>query len=219
VYVPVFDREIGTGLWPGNLKKYKINENGVLLDADNNPALDNTTKALLDEAKDLWATTDSTDAIRSGGAANKIVPGVNRKVYTDNGTDEILITTNIPNIDFGLTDSTEDTNLKADLVTFIRGTDPSDNSARNHMGDIIHSKPVQLSYNPLDEDDVTNGTEAYAYMPRELLKNINKQYSQSATDHIYGVDGPITLWLDESNSSPLKVGNGILDSGWFKKRR
>ena len=67
----------------------------------------------------------------------------------------------------------------------------------------------------------SDGTEAFAYMPRELIKNIKNQYNKTiTTKHIYGVDAPVTLWIDESYQSDAtntdadvkKIGNGILDA-------
>ena len=229
VYIPVFDRS--NTLWPGNLKKYKI-VNNVLTDADNKPALDPATNALLDDARDLWSAVASTDSIKSGGAANKINPST-RNILSDNGTNLISLSNSIPNADFGLSPSAADTAYKDDLVTFIKGTNLSDGTDRNHMGDIIHSKPVQLSIaggrkvifvgsnegylhainDYALESDARNGTEAFAYMPNELLKNIRNQQSGVALpNHIYGVDGEITVWLDESaNSNTSQVGNNVLD--------
>ena len=230
VYVPVFDRS--SSLWPGNLKKFRL-VNGVLTDADGNAALDPLSNGLLETARDLWSdNTPSVDAIRSGGIANKINP-TTRNVLTDNGTALVDLTNALPNEDFGLdNNSAADTALKDDLVTFIKGTNPTDNTVRNHVGDIIHSKPVQLSYaggrniifvgsnegylhainDYASVTDARNGTEAFAYMPNELLDNIKDQFSGAALpNHIYGVDSPITIWLDESGSA--NAGNNVLDSG------
>lgn len=228
VYIPVFDRS--STIWPGNLKKYKV-VNGVLTDADNKPALD-ASNALLDDARDLWSTVVSTDSIKSGGAANKIDPST-RNTLTDNGTNLVSLSNTVPNADFDLSTSAADTAYKDELVAFIKGTNPNNNTVRNHMGDIIHSKPVQLTFasgrktifvgsnegylhainDYASETDARNGTEAFAYMPNELLKNIKNQYSGVALPkHIYGVDGEITVWLDESaNANKLEVGNNVLD--------
>ncbi|KAG1694655.1 hypothetical protein GQR58_006656 [Nymphon striatum] len=81
VYIPMFDRK-GV-VWPGNLKKYQI-ENGVLKDADGNAATD-SDGTLLKTARDLWSSVASEDAVKSGGAANKIVPS-SRNVFTDDGS-------------------------------------------------------------------------------------------------------------------------------------
>lgn len=229
VYLPVFDRS--TNLWPGNLKKYKL-VNGILVDADNNPALD-ANNALLPTARDLWSANPSTDVVESGGAANKIVP-TTRNIYTDDGNNNRIDLSNaIDNDKFGLGTSAADTTYKDDLVKFIKGQNPSDDSVRNHMGDIIHSKPVQLELaggrkiifvgtnegylhainDYADESNVNNGTEAFAYMPQELLKKIKDQYEGTpSTSHNYGVDGLITVWIDESANTTIgEIGNGIVD--------
>ncbi len=120
------------------------------------------------------------------------------------------------------------------LINFIKGNN-LDGTPRYHMGDIIHSKPLQLHiaggrniifvgsnegylHAINDYDDVTNannGTEAFAYMPSELLSNIDRQFKGNLTTsgHMYGVDGPVTLWIDETNSTDYsKVGNSVLDT-------
>ena len=228
-YVPVFDRD--GRVWPGNLKKYKL-ENGKLIDANGNAAVD-SAGVLLNEAKDYWATADSTNSITSGGAANKINPSarMSGKMLTDNGVSLISLA-NADINDFGLANT--ETAQKAELIKYISGVNPSDDSVRNHMGDIIHSRPVQLQLTGgrkivfigsnegflhaiNDYDDLANtnsGTEAFAYMPQELLKNIKDQYgSHVLSSHIYGVDSEITLWIDDSANSNLNQrNNGVLES-------
>ena len=228
VYIPVFDRA-GT-LWPGNLKKFKL-VNGVLTDANNIAAV-NGSGELLKTAKDLWATTASDDAIRSGGAANMIPDPSSRTVYTDNdqsGTSASLQTLNDSVSKTLLGNAGMSGSDREDLIDFIKGENP-DGTTRHHMGDIIHSKPVQLvrdnagtlekyifvgtNEGYLHAINDADGSEEFAFMPSELLKNIEPQYTNAATtNHIYGVDGAITLWIDESNSIGDKVGNSVLDSG------
>ncbi|MEH6455499.1 MAG: PilC/PilY family type IV pilus protein [Cocleimonas sp.] len=229
VYIPVFDSS--GALWPGNLKKYKL-VNGILVDADNTAALD-ADNALLATARDFWSPDASNDVITSGGAANKINP-TTRVVKTDNGTSLIDLNSSIGNASFGLSmTAAEQTVRKPILIKYIRGTNPTDDTPRNHMGDIIHSKPVQLEIaggrkiifvgsnegflhainDYSTESDTRNGTEAFAYMPSELLKNINVQYEGiPSTNHTYGVDGLITVWIDErANTNLSQVGNKVLD--------
>lgn len=215
VYVPVFDKKSGV-VWPGNLKKFK-RKNGKLYDADDNPATDNLGQ-LKDQARDYWSTTASTNAIKSGGFANLIDP-VKRangavKVYTDNGFNGVSagftpLNKMLSNAKFGATVTTAH---KQKLVKFILGENNA-GGARHHMGDIIHSKPVYLSYGAkkvlyvgtnegyLHAIDAKTGEEIFAYMPSSLLKNIDKQYKNEALpEHLYGVDGPITIWHDDKNS-------------------
>ena len=237
VYIPVFDR--GTGVWPGNLKKFKL-VNGILTDANDLPAL-SPENALLPTAKDLWSTSDSTDVIKSGGAANKIDPLSRRSGVKTMKTNNIAGTSIMSLVDaandaFGTGITTAE---KANLVKYISGTNPADDTARNHMGDIIHSKPVQLQFagaspntgrkiifvgtnegflHAINDSHVegaaSNGTEAFSFMPRELLKNIKPQYENTpSASHRYGVDGLITVWIDESanTNNPHQVGNGLVD--------
>lgn len=223
VYVPVFDKE--GAVWPGNLKKYQL-IGGVLSDADGNPAVD-SEGALLATARDLWSAVPSTDAIKSGGVANNLNPNT-RNIKTDNGSAMVTLDNGIANSEFGITGTGVAENaLKNDLVKFIKGINPADDTVRYHMGDILHSKPTQLVKSDgsktifvgtnegyLHAIKDSDGTELFAYMPQELLPNIKKQYEKSASNgHIYGVDGPLTLWLDERNSTADKFGNGVLDSG------
>ena len=225
VYLPVFDR--ANTVWPGNLKKYRL-VNGVLTDAEGNAAVDASGK-LLASARDYWSAVASSDAIRSGGAANKIDPAT-RKIYTDNnntGTSANLQVLNNSVDKVLLGNGSMSDSDRNNLIDFIRG-EKLDGSSRNHMGDIIHSKPVQLhiaggrnvifagsNEGYLHAINDADGTEAFAYMPSELLKNIDPQFNNTASpNHIYGVDSPITLWLDESASTiAANIGNGILDSG------
>ena len=228
VYIPVFDKD-GV-VWPGNLKKYKLNADGELVGFNDVVAVD-ANGALLANVRDLWSTVDSTDVIRSGGAANKINP-TSRNIKTDNGTAIVALNDSVSNTDFG---ATVDSVLKVELIKYIKGFNPDD-TPRYHMGDIIHSKPVQLIKSGTTSDTKTifvgtnegflhgfndaDGTELFAYMPSELLPNIQKQYTKAATNgHIYGVDGPITLWIDETStkSNPVLYGNGKLDDAYGEK--
>ena len=218
VYVPMFDRR--GDVWPGNLKKYKLVD-GDLKSSDGVTSALDSNGQILNDSIDYWSAAAGVDSVTSGGAANQINP-TTRVIKTDNASGLINLDDSIANQAFGL-DSTQDA-LKTDLVKYIRGFN-ADDTPRNHMGSIIHSIPVQLEYADgsklifvgtnegyLHAINDSDGSEAYAYMPRKLLRNIKRQYSgSSALDgYIYGVDSPITVWIDES-SSPEK--NGILDAG------
>lgn len=219
VYLPVFDRSFGP-LWTGNLKKYKRSlTDGRLIDADQKDATD-LLGTLKHTARDFWSVTASISSVKSGGVANMIDPAT-RKAFTDNGANGLsanLITLNnsIPNGKFG---PAVNTAYKKKLVDFILG-EKADGTPRHHMGDIIHSKPIHLSYGAkkvlfvgtnegyLHAFDETSGKELFAFMPSDLLKNIDTQYRNDAADtHVYGVDGEITLHHDDANH------NMIVDGG------
>ena len=210
VYVPVFMKS-GGSFWKGNLKKYKLS-GGELYGKNNTKATD-AAGNLLSDVGDLWATsTTSTSVTESGGAANKINPST-RHVYTDNGSALINIS--------GITASQVGVSSAElpKLISFIRGENAS-GAPRHYMGEIIHSKPVQLMTGSGSESVVFVGTnegflhaiksstgeELFAYMPKELLKNIKPQFYKTALEsHLYGVDAKITVSDDNQN--------GIQESG------
>lgn len=229
VYLPIFEGD-GSPRWSGNLKKFK-RQSGVLKDANGDIATD-ASGQILKTAKDYWADSAATmsHAVKSGGFANKIDP-VRRKsgatpVYTDNGSSGVgasLISLNssLNNslFDDNNSSTSVDTAYKTKLVNFILG-EASDGTARHHMGDILHSKPIFVSYGSqkvlyvgtnegyLHAINESSGEEIFAFMPSKLLKNIDAQYRNNSDDkHKYGVDGPITFWHDDTNH------NGDVDSG------
>lgn len=103
------------------------------------------------------------------------------------------------------------------LINFIRGIDV-DGSVRYHLGDMLHSEPLVVTYVPSKDDntkeqyifvgtnegylhafDTQTGEEMFAFMPKELLKNIEPQYSNLDGNHLYGVDGSISYWQDKQS--------------------
>ncbi len=81
--------------------------------------------------------------------------------------------------------------------------------ARKHMGDMLHSEPVVITYDDnrqyifaatnegyLHAFDTSNGEEMWAFMPKELLGNIHPQFVGTG-DHVYGVDGQISYFTDK----------------------
>jgi Tfp pilus tip-associated adhesin PilY1 len=218
VYLPVFKKALGPR-WQGNLKKFK-QVDGKLVDANNKNIFDTNGK-LLASAQDFWATSAGTDFVTSGGAANKIKPST-RNVLTDDGGALVPLTAaNVSATDLGVAST-----KVAELINFVQGKNAS-GTPRHTMGDIIHSKPVFVPNLGLANEGIifigTNegfvhainakdGTEAFAYMPSELLKNIKTLHADDSDDkHPYGVDSEITVWdqrydkLDLSSKASKKV--------------
>jgi hypothetical protein len=101
------------------------------------------------------------------------------------------------------------------LIDFIRGENP-DKTTRYHMGDMLHSDPLVVTYSTAKSEqgkqqyifvgtnegylhafDTTTGEEKFAFMPKELLKNIEPQYYNLDGNHLYGIDGSISHWQDK----------------------
>ena len=237
VYVPMFDRR-NSAVWPGNLKKFKINEvsgKRVIQDKNNTNAVTELGE-ITDTAIDFWSTSttaapDGKD-VQEGGLANLLKPADDRKILSDlgcAGTTNCTLTAlteslasagvTVTNSLLGL-DATATAAERTTLISFIRGK-KADGTPRYHLGDMMHSEPVVITYdagdavNPkkqyifvatnegyLHAFDTDSGEEMFAFMPEALLKNIKPQYSGlSARDHVYGLDGSLTFWGDQDSAN------------------
>lgn len=123
---------------------------------------------------------------------------------------------------------------RTELLQWARGVDTQDDDsdgdttdARRRMGDPLHTKPVLITYGGTDAApditlfagtnegylhaiDTADGHELFSFIPQELLPNLETLFVDSAAepDHPYGLDGPLSYWVNDVN------GNGvILDSG------
>lgn len=112
-----------------------------------------------------------------------------------------------------------------DLLKWARGVDIRDDNlngdtdeVRAHIGDPMHARPVILNYANGASTQTTiflatnegllhaieheNGTELYAFMPRELLSNIEPFFAnQQSIKHPYGLDGDLSVWHEDTNNN------------------
>ncbi len=134
--------------------------------------------------------------------------------------------------DLGLgSNSSDNTTRRTQILKWARGVDVKDEDldgqetdVREHIGDPMHSQPVLLNYKSNGQDYSTifvatnegllhaiehdYGTELYAFMPKELLPNINEFYeNQQSTKHPYGLDGDLSIRHIDIND------NVIVDPG------
>ncbi len=125
---------------------------------------------------------------------------------------------------------TED--YRDNLLRWSRGLDVDDENnndsvtdIRNHMGDPMHSRPLIVNYNngqnTIDSTifsatnegfvhaiDHQDGKEHFAFIPQELLSNLDNFYQNDpTTPHPYGLDGTLSLWLDDKNNNTLVDGD------------
>ena len=233
VYIPLFENAAAPR-WSGNLKKFKMNASGQLVGKEGKIAV--SADGVLDaKVDDYWTTTtasaDKPNPVTTGGVANLLDP-TTRNVLTDNGSALVdLDATSVSK--FAITGNATAASALSDLeyqamLSFIRGSE-SDGTARHHIGDILHSKPMVVSYgdkdviffgtnegfvhaiNAADADATGGGTELFAYMPKSLLSNIPGQYRNDpltgSIKRIYGVDGEMTVWINDKNK------NGRVDTG------
>ena len=129
--------------------------------------------------------------------------------------------------------------VRDSILQWVRGVDlfdeDSDGSVtdiRRSMGDPLHSKPVLITYGgtdaapdmtlyaPTNEGflhavDTDDGSEVFAFMPQELLANLPLLYEDSGVDHPYGLDGPLSYWVNDANNNGVILSGSSLESGEF----
>ena len=239
IYIPVFDRK-NASRWSGNLKKFQIVDIGGkrLIRGKNGQNAVDELGGFSSEALDYWSESTSSDPdgkdVQKGGVASLLDDPEARKIYSNlTGNTNVSLTSaanrlhvdniaNISNSDLGL--SSGNTSYRKKLIQFMRGWrngeyhehDNPPGVARKHMGDMLHSEPLVVTYSAggaaggkrqyifaatnegyLHAFDTTTGEEKFAFMPAELLKTITEpQFRNEGTqaDHKYGVDGTLTYW-------------------------
>ena len=160
LYLTVFSAQ-NSAHWPGNVKKYEI-ENGAIIDADGNAAVDPATGFFFDTARSLWTVggDDGTD-VTLGGAARQLPNPSLRNLYTYNGANvnlnaavNALATSNASAFtlaDFGLTGAADEPTID-EMIDWMRGVDVRDEDSnpattiRYAMGDPLHSRPASVVY-------------------------------------------------------------------------
>ncbi|MGH8455677.1 MAG: pilus assembly protein, partial [Stenotrophobium sp.] len=130
---------------------------------------------------------------------------------------------------------------RANLLKWARGIDVLDENgdgsitdARKSIGDPLHSEPQLIAYGGTDASpdisifmsdnqgylhafNATDGTEQFAFIPQELLPNLNAFFTGSGgyVNRPYGMDGPITAWVNDANNNGRILNNGTPEAGEF----
>jgi type IV pilus assembly protein PilY1 len=241
LYFSVF-KPNGTPDWRGNVKHYKLAGNPpIIVDANNAAAIDANTGFFSGTSTSIWtlaADAPDGDDVEKGGAAGLLTTSRTIYTYTGSSPNNEPLSTNTADIFnesntaltiglLGMPGSATETQRQT-LLKWARGVDIFDvnengvtTDARRQMGDVLHSKPVLLTYGGTDANpDITmfvgdnegfihalnaiDGTEQFAFIPKDLLGNLYTLYNNSATDsHPYGMDGPLTLWHNDVNGDHL----------------
>lgn len=231
IFLPVFVRT-PNARWQGNLKKFKL-ENGMIVgkgDATSTQAAVDAQGQFLDSAWDFWGATASGSNVAEGGVASLLDPA-SRVALTNNTNSLVPLDNTLTKIALGdalMSDAERDA-----LIQFAKGY-AEDGSALRYLGDIMNSKPVIVrdvnnkSYvlagsndGYLHAFDAETGLEKWAFMPNVLLKNLKVLKENEVTkQHIYGVDGPLTVWYDDKNNDgQIKKADGESIYVYFGLRR
>jgi type IV pilus assembly protein PilY1 len=146
--------------WPGNLKKYRL-ENGVVVDKFGQPAVNPATGLFNDTATSYWSSGSDGNDVRLGGAVENLPDPAIRNLYTNNTVDPNLTAaanavsssnlSSFTNSDFGVTGGAGEPTLDQ-LIRFARGEDITDfdldpaTTVRRAMGDPLHAQPAAVVY-------------------------------------------------------------------------
>ena len=223
--------------WRGNLKGYYLNSSGLRdlnnLDATTVSPDDGAVRFAA-TAQSFWSELPDGNEVTAGGA-NEQLAGATRNIYTYTGTSipgfgVDLSSSNDYRLESGNALVT-DTLLGLPNGSPLRDT-YADWIHTEPMGAPLHSRAVAIDYpgnqrvvyimtnqgllhaidaskpNATDPDDATGGEELFAFMPRRLLSNVSRMIANDpAGGHIYGLDGQITPWHDDTNNDGI-VNNG-----------
>jgi type IV pilus assembly protein PilY1 len=212
--------------WSGNLKKYRLTEDGFVYDVNDTLAISDSTGFFNDVAKDYWNDTSDSDGknVTLGGVANLLVPA-NRTLYSDNGS---LLQSFSTTATATTLDMTSETTEKVNkLKNWVLGIDVDDENgdkdytdSRNSIGDPLHSEPIVITYGGTDDNpdstiyfatnegflhaiSTSTGQEQFAFLPTELhqTQKVFYENTNAAGDRPYGIDGPITSWFYDKNQN------------------
>lgn len=231
LYFALFKPAEGT-LWPGNLKKYRL-DGDTILDKNGLEAVNGNTGFFDENAHSYWSTLADGNDVREGGAASNL--DATRNVYVFNGPGSIMSTgnvlhesnTSITEADLAVTGEADPAAAREAVLKWARGVDVKDDDAdgsftdaRTQLGDPIHSQPVIVNYSATDSAvliatnhgflhsiDPDTGEENFAVMPRDLLNNLHDIYEDNSSfSHIYGLDGDMVLRETADDKLYLYVG-------------
>ncbi|MCW8092921.1 PilC/PilY family type IV pilus protein [Alteromonas sp. ASW11-130] len=218
LYFALFKPAEGT-IWPGNLKKYKI-DGDKILDKNGLEAVDSVTGFFADGSHSYWSVLEDGNDVREGGAASLL--NSSRQMYFFSGAGTIASAANavhesntsITTDDLAISAEPDATTLRETILKWARGVDVRDvdgdgdtTDVRLQMGDPIHSQPVIVNYGLNDSAifvatnhgflhsfDAYTGEENFSVIPKELMTNLYDFYKDNSSfNHIYGLDGDMVL--------------------------
>ena len=232
-YLALF-RPTGQNLWEGDVEKFRLDEEGNLVDANGQLALDPEGN-IKPTAQPLWSARDWADPLKANYVHNS-----SRKIYTYLGSSRDLAdsTNEFKDTNSGITApllGNPSEHSVSEIINFVRGADVLNDSEDNRsfiLGDVMHSTPLVLTYRYPDDtsetyvffgandgmlhavfdmetlsngDIINHGEEAWAFIPPDQLHRL-KDLVEGDT-HTYFVDSsPKALVIDNN-------GDGILDAG------
>jgi len=165
VYMGFF-KPASVAFWAGNLKKYGIDSDGLVVDKDGNPAT-NADGSFRDNAISFWSpSADGGDVERGGAGALLVTRSTARNIYTYTGASLSLTNSSnaLSTANAAITAATldvADATAKDKLINYTHGKDAYDEDSNGNttetrdwvMGDILHSRPTVVHYSTYAASD------------------------------------------------------------------
>jgi len=186
LYVTVF-RPSETYAWDGNIKKYKLDPTGIIVDVNDNPAVEITTGFFRPTAQSYWSAGVDGETVTTGGAANELPAPASRMVYSDINTTLALTAagnrvetanTAVTTAMLGL--GATELPGRNSLINWVRGQDTLDadgdgvtTDARLAMGDPMNGRPATVIYGGTLADPDPNDGVVYAVTNEGYLHAID----------------------------------------------
>jgi len=212
LYVGFFKPQ-ADGEWSGNIKKYGLDDHGMIVDANGLYATlsDGTIK---DNARSFWSTSADGPNVLEGGLGTKLLDQATRNLYTYMGssTDLTHSTNAFSTSNSGILATTLGVGSVAEKDSVIDDIHGVGKAWK--LGDILHSKPSVIHYDTdgngsLDETFIfagsnegmmhcfkdSDGSETWGFIPPDLLTRL-KELSDGSTNHKYFVDGIPKVYQD-----------------------
>jgi type IV pilus assembly protein PilY1 len=244
LFVTMF-RPTGDAHWPGNIKKYRLRpSDGVIVDADGNPAVDPTTGFFAQNSRSYWSATVDGPNVEAGGAAHRLPHPDLRTVFTFLGNFDLTASSNeVSRLNPALGDTLLNSGgsgepTREDVIDFIRGREVGGDGSgvpRNEMGDPLHAQPATVVYGPDAEDIVvffaTNhgvlhainaetGVEKWAFMLPDFLDMQRDLMVNDVTPNkLYGIDGNLRVQILSNQDGVISGDDGDRVLLYFGMRR
>ncbi|MBE0421252.1 pilus assembly protein [Pseudoalteromonas nigrifaciens] len=224
IYFAMFYPETGPR-WRGNLKKLKVSGSQIV-DSKGLSALDEN--GLIDEnAKTFWLPDNEPadgNLVAQGGVNLHLttLDSGSRNLYTDKQGAIVDFNTSVVSDILNLVDNNP-LSLSSNDVKWAMGIDVDDEDGdgssvdqrKDIFGDPLHSKPVAIDYGNDDvriligtnagflhmfKDSGNTVSESWAFIPSALYDIIKPLRNNKDDTKVYGMDGPIRVYLGNNAS-------------------
>ena len=221
LYVGFFKPD-NSGRWLGNIKKYGLDSDGVIIDKFGVTAT-LSDGSIKNNATSYWSISPDGPNVLMGGAGGVVSEQTSRNLYTHMGTAAALTdsTNAFSKTNAAITAAVLDVDAanRDGVIDDIHGVDKA-----WVMGDILHSQPAVVHYDTngdgtLDDAFIFSGSndgmmhcikdstgeEQWGFIPPDQLPRL-QLLSDAATTHDYFVDGSSVVYQPDGGQKTLFFG-------------